>query len=470
VKRNILIIIADQLSQKAVGAYGNPYSQTPAIDSIAAEGVRFANAYTPCPLCQPARAAFWTGNLPHTTGILSNGRKHPVPPLPDDIPTLGDIFQAAGYETVHFGKRHDAGSLRGFDCAPIEEKEVAAIPGWPLNQDTYRDVRTTEQAVAYLKQSHETPFVMIADLINPHNICGYVGENIGPHEDIPVPGELPPLPDNFEFTDLDKRPQAVQYICCSHRRLAQAAQWSELNYRHYLAAYYHYVNRVDQQIGQILEALDNSDAADSTLIVFFSDHGDSMAAHRMVTKQVSFYEETTRVPFIFAGCGVSEKDRVASEPLVSLSDLLPTLCEYAALPAPEGIYGESLMPFLHNHHPPRWREGVVSEWHTEWGFTISPGRMVRTARYKYTRYLENGDEALYDLVADPGETRTLINASAATTAAAYAHQLSHHRDLLREHIAQSEDPFLHYEVKADPRWRSHPLGYPNHRGPSAPEV
>ncbi len=463
-KNNILIIVADQLAQKAVGAYGNAYAQAPAIDSIAKQGARFAHVYTPCPLCQPARAAFWTGHLPHTTGILSNGRKHYVPPLAEDIPTLGEIFHTHGYETVHFGKQHDAGSLRGFTLEPQGEGPAEAVPGWPINNDTYRDVHTTEHAVEYLRQSHADPFLMIADLNNPHNICGYVGENIGPHEDMPVPAELPPLPDNFETKDIEKRPKPIQYLCCSHRRLAQAAQWSETNYRYYLAAYYHYLSRVDAHIAQILETLAASDAADNTLIVFFSDHGDGMAAHRIVTKQVSFYEETARVPLMFAGPDIVGSGRLIETPLVSLSDLLPTLCAYADVPAPKGLYGLNLLPWLQVRSPATWREAVVSEWHTEWGFTIEPGRMVRTARYKYTRYLEEDGEELFDLYEDPGETRTLAGAPTHTPI------LQYHRDLLSQHLEETEDDFLNLDILAEPRWRAHPPGYTHHHGPSAPEV
>ena len=93
---NILLLVTDQLSAQALRAYGNTWSRTPAIDRLLASGVRFEHAYTPCPLCQPARAAFWTGLLPHQTRVLSNGRLDPVPTLPDTIPTLGSVFADRG--------------------------------------------------------------------------------------------------------------------------------------------------------------------------------------------------------------------------------------------------------------------------------------------------------------------------------------------------------------------------------------
>ncbi len=461
---NILLICADQLAQRAIGAYGDPWARTPNLDRLAQEGVRFANVYTPCPLCMPARAAYWTGRLPHQTGVLSNGRRLPVPQIPDCRPTLGSLFSSIGYECVHFGKAHDAGALRGFRHYPTGQiREPELPPHLGANADTFIDRHTTHACVEYLRQRPRSPFLMIADLNNPHNICGYVGANRGPHKDQPIPGPLPDLPPNFEVEDFSKRPLPVQFICCSHNRLAQAAEWTPENYRHYLAAYYYYLEMVDAQIGEILSALDAGGHRDRTRVVFYSDHGDGLASHRLVTKQVSFAEEATRVPLIVRGPGVVDDGRLIQRPLVSLLDLLPTLCDWAGIPPPEGLWGMSLQPWLEGRDLEPLRDYVVSEWYSEWGYTISPGRMLRTSRYKYTRYLEGDGEELYDLESDPFETRTLINE------ASHAQVLADHRRRLELLIRQSEDPFFLYEVKVDPRWRSHPPGYYNHRGPAAPE-
>ena len=346
------------------------------------------------------------------------------------------------------------GGLRGFEhVEPQKGIEVEPEhPAWPVNYDTFRDRYTRRRTVEWLREYRdEAPFLLVADLQNPHDICNWVGANQGEHEDIPPPGGLPPLPANFEIADLDRRPIPVQYICCTHNRpWPQAAVWTEENYRHYLAAYYHYCRRLDGEIGHILDALEARDDARETLILFLADHGDGMASHRMVTKQVSLYDETTRVPLMLAGPGIAPGDCSA---LVSHLDVLPTLCELAAVPAPEGLWGSSLVPLLADPgagaHP-----YVVSEWHTEWGFTISPGRMVRTPRYKYTRYLEGDGEELYDLLADPGETRTLVDDPA------HREALLEHRALLERHLAATADPFLGHSWKADRRWRSHPVGYP----------
>ncbi len=458
---NILIVMSDQLSQKAVGAYGNCDVVTPNMDRLAAEGLRFENVYTPCPLCQPMRPSLWTGLLPHEHGVLAN---RPGPPVSDDVPTMGDVFSSGGYETVHFGKRHDRGGLRGFWCAEEGDLPVDAEPAWPVNPDTTHDRYATVRCIEYLEHAHERPFLMVADLTNPHNICGWIGQNAGPHEDVPIAGPLPELPANFEIDDLRKRPLPIQYLCCSHRRLAQASRWSEDNYRHYLAAYYHFTNRVDSEIGRVLAALDRSDAAENTLIVFLADHGEGMAAHRMVTKQIGFYEEMVRVPLIFAGAGVEPRGAVAAEPLVSSIDVFPTLCEIAGIESPAGLRGRSLGPHFRGQAGGVGHPYVVSEWETEFGYVVSPGRMVRTPRHKYTRYLEGDGEELYDLQADPGETRTLVDDPAA------ADLLFEHRRLLDEHLRRTDDDFASRDVRVDPRWRTHEPGYPNHRGPTSVDV
>jgi len=452
-KPNVLVIVCDQLSWKALPVYGNRYARTPNIDRIADRSVRFSRCYTGTALCMPTRASFWTGRLPHETGVLSNGRNHPTPPIPRDTRTLGSLFSDAGYHTAHFGKTHDAGGLSGFGhIEPVKEAPVEGTDAWPVNYDTKQDRYTTPRVVEFLDQHEGDSFLAVADLNNPHNICGWVGNNEGPHDDVPIPVDLPPLPPNFRDADFGKRPLPVQYICCSHNRLSQAAQWNERNYRHYLAAYHHYIGLVDAEIGLILDALESRRDADDTLVVFMADHGDGMGAHRMVTKQVSFIEETNHVPFMIAGPGVENAGVTLTEPLISLVDLLPTLCDYTGIQAPDGLWGRSLVPWLEGKRDGSPHEYIAGEWHTEWGYTISPGRMIRTPRYKYTRYIEGEGEELYDLQRDPGETRTLAGNPS------YRNVLKEHRALLDDHVRETGDPFFRLSFKADPRWRSHTPG------------
>ncbi len=463
-KPNILLIITDQLTWRALPYYGNTYAQTPNINRICQGGAGFDACYCTFPMCQPSRASFWSGLYPHETNVLSNGRRWPVDDVPDTLPTIGSVFRDAGYRTIHFGKRHDAGTLHGFECVPTAQVPVPdASPAWPANYDTYIDRDTANKALEFLQQNQEQPYFMVADFINPHNICGWIGAFAGPHKDIDPGVPLPELPENFDFEDISNRPLPVQYICCSHNRQAQTSEWTPENFRHYLTAYYHFLNRVDSEIGLLLDALEKRPDRENTLIVFMSDHGDSMAARHRVTKQVDFYEEVTRVPFIFHGPRVVPRPTPVSGHPVSLLDLFPTLCSYAGIPAPSGLRGTDLCPALYGGEIPA-RDYIASEWHTEWGFTVSPGRMIRNDRYKYTYYIEDQSEELFDLKKDPYEKTNQVHNPD------YSEALNEMRGLFHRFLAETSDNFLHLEWKADPEWRSHEIGYHNHRGPAAPEA
>ena len=466
---NVLLICADQLFGGALPAYGNTEVATPNIDCIAGAGTAFGRAYTPCPLCLPARAAFWSGRWPHQTGVRSNGdRSGGAGPqanrIDPETPTLGKRFRDAGYECRHFGKTHDGGALAGFTVEPVDADEVSpACPEWPVNADTFRDRNTTRRVAEWLeaRPADGTPWLTVADLNNPHNICGYVGEHTGPHTNGPVPRDLPELWDNFEPPAGAPLPAPVNYVCCAHRRQAQASGWTAENWRHYRAAYYHYIERMDAEVGRILDALEKRPDAADTVVVFFSDHGDGMGAHRLATKHTTFYEEMTRVALMARGPGIASAGDVLDGPLVSLLDLFPTLCDCAGIAPPGGLWGCSLMPWLRagegNDATPH--DYVASEWHTEWALTVEPGRMLRTDRYKYTRYREGEGEELYDLENDPGETRNLAGDNG------YAETLERHRRLLREHAEATADDFGQLAPKADAPWREHTPGWTHHADP-----
>lgn len=463
-KPDILLIQVDQLFSRVLNAYGGQ-SVTPTIDELCASGVVFENCFCQFPLCQPSRASLWSGMYPHKTGILSNGRKWPVPNFGTEHKTIGDLFARSGYKTVHFGKCHDAGTLRGFECAPEEETFVPdTYDAWPYNMDTYEDTNTGEKACRFLKEwDFSSPLLMAVDFVNPHNICGWVGANKGVHTDVPLPfGELPPLPPNFDFDDIENRSASVRYICCSHVRQAQAAGWTKDNFRHYIAAYHHYLSLVDARIAQLLDVIKKRGKRDKTIIFFFSDHGDNVAARNCVTKQVNMYEECVQVPLAVCGPGIVPRTEKISG-LACLLDIAPTLCALAGIPCPENFDGISLLDSIYEGRDVE-RTYAACQWHTEWGYTVSPSRMIRTKRYKYIHYLEDDFEELYDLEHDPYEKKTQAHNPR------YASALRNMRDLFEEYLHSYADPYRTLEWKADKRWRSHLCGYHNHKGPAAPEV
>lgn len=455
-KPNFLIIQCDHLTQRVVGAYGQTQGYTNAIDQIASEGVVFSNAYVGCPLSQPSRAALWSGMMPHQTNVRSNSDEPINTRLPENIPTLGSIFSDNGYDAIHFGKTHDMGSLRGFKHKAPEAKPFSDI-NYPVNNDSFLDVGTCEDVVAYLSSPPKEPFICVADFLNPHNICGFVGEKKEGNTKHPITVQLPELPPNFEVKAWDDLPIPIQYICCTHRRMTQAAHWNTEDYRHYIAAFQYYTQMVSKQIAKTLEALYSTPAGNNTIIVLLSDHGDGMASHRMVTKHISFYDEMTNVPFIFSGPGIKKQKNPINHLLTQpTTDLLPTLCELANINIPSKKRGISLAPTLRGKKQLKTHRYVVSEWHSEYERVITPGRMIRSSGYKYTHYLEGNGEELYDMRNDPGE---LINLAKNPK---YTKVLIKHRKMLEDYISHTQDDYRNLKVDTDPKYRNHTPGYPNH--------
>ncbi|MEG1135110.1 MAG: sulfatase-like hydrolase/transferase [Cellulosilyticaceae bacterium] len=466
-KKNILLIICDQLSAQALKCYGNTYVDAPNIDRLAREGVVFDNAYTSCPLCQPARASFWTSRYPHQTHVLSNVKDMGFDKLSGEIPTLGEVFTQNGWRCVHFGKEHDYGALRGFEVVKsVEIKKEPEYPSWTYAYESHFDEDTTQKVVNFIDSKPELPYLAVADLHNPHNICMWIGENQGEHQDIPIPPhvELPPLLDNFEFEDIANRPEFIQFMCCAHRRQRHTVGWTRENYKHYLAAYYYYIHLVDKKIGAILDSLERQNQLEDTLIMLFADHGEGMGAHGLVTKYGTFYEETNRVPMIVRGPGVLP--RAANvDGLVSVLDVMPTLLDYAGIHVPEAVEveGISLIKELSGKSQTVSTEYVVSEWYDEFeGYRI-PGRMVRGKDYKYMCYNDVQGEELYDMKADRGETRNLIHD------AQYSEVLEKYRGMLKEHVEKTNDNFYELKAEYDERYRKHDLGFKHHTGLSAVE-
>lgn len=460
--KNILMIICDQLSATALKAYGNDYVKAPNIDSLSDNGVIFENAYTSCPLCQPARASFWSSKYPHQTKVLSNLPDQGFDTFSTEIETLGDLFSKNGYDCVHIGKRHDYGALRGFKIMDYEQiKSERDNPAITVNYETFYDEDTTKKMIHYLKEeASDNPFLAVADLQNPHNICSYIGENELGHKDFGInEDELPQLPDNYNFDDALNRPEFIQYMCCSHRRQSQTIHWGEDDFRHYLYAYYHYIGIVDKQIGKILKALEESGKKDDTMIVLFADHGEGMASHRLVTKYGAFYEETNRVPLIFSGNNVKGNRKV--DGLVSLLDIYPTLADYAGITTYKKEEGISQYKQIIGESDTADNEYVSAQWYDEYDGYIVPGRMYLDKDYKYTVYREDNSEELFDMKNDRLENINLA------VKAEYKHILEQYREKLKNHIEKTNDNFFSLKSEYDKKYRQHKPGMENHTGPNA---
>ncbi len=435
---NVLFIFTDQQHAGMMSCTGNPYLKTPAIDSLAAAGVRFERAYCANPVCVPSRFSMMTGVLPSRIGMEDNsGMRLPVPPR-ILAHTMGRVFRDAGYETAYGGKVHTPMNVAamGFDLLTKDQRDGLA-----------------DACADFLRQQHERPFLLVASFINPHDICYMAirdfARQTGTRQPVldnareefaaldaaleMPPGVskedfftrlCPPLPANFEIPAGE--PEGVVPPGARNFRAYARQNWTEERWRLHRWAYARLTERVDAEIGRVLAALREAGLEENTLVVFSSDHGDLDSAHRLEHKS-AFYEESARVPLVVSWKGVTKPGLVDSTHLVSTGlDLIPTLCDFAGLPPRPELRGRSLRDLAEGRKPPQWRESLVVE--------SGRGRMVRTDRYKYIVY-DSGSprEQLIDLADDPGEMRNLALDPAA------ADVLRGHRQLLKQWYADNNE-------------------------------
>jgi len=416
---NVLIITTDQQRVDAISAVGNKWVKTPNMDSLVANGVYFTKSYCPYPLCSPSRAALHVSRMPHEIGVDHNNMA-----IDPKIPVSGQIFREAGYDTGYAGKWH---------CP--EAYPADGIPGYEVLNKTARqgklaqvvDEATMNAAIEFIRRKREKPFLAIVSFINPHDICLPAGETSPLLEDLwkryqpPAGDELPPLPANFG--DTQGAPEGFT-------RKARHEAWDENHWRKYIYAYYRMMEDVDRQVGLVLQALRQSGQEGNTIIVFTSDHGEGLASHRWTGKMM-YYEEEAAVPLIVGFKGVTPAGRVDREHLVSGLDMLPTICDYAAVKGPAVMRGRSLRGIIENPQQPG-HEYVVSE------MANGPARsfMLRTNMYKYMVFPGTGgqnQEMFFDLQADRGEMKNLAGQTA------FAAQIERHRKLLAEWNSLTEE-------------------------------
>ncbi len=416
---NILYIFTDQQSADATSCAGNPELETPALDRLAASGVRFERAYCTYPLCTPARASMFTGRMPHEVGITDNGM-----PIEEAFreQELGHLLSAAGYECAYGGKWHIP--------------EIAVPDGHGFERICgFDDVELPRRCAQFLARRRDRPFFLVASFDNPHNICEWRREQPvpwGPIGDPPRVEDCPPLPPNYAVPPFE--PQVIREAVRRDPQVYAQADYSDEQWRRYRWAYNRLVEKVDRGIGQMLDALRESGLQETTLVIFSSDHGDHQGAHHLSQKSI-FYEEAARVPFIVSLNGMTEPGLVDRDHLVSNGlDLFSTVCDFAGVEPPEGLAGRSLRPILAGEDTPEWRDHLVCE--TRFPEIGCDGRMVVTDRYKYIAYSWGSyREQLFDLQTDAGEMVNLALSSR------HRDVLHRHRQLLREWCAATDDNF-----------------------------
>jgi len=419
---NILFIMTDQQHAGMLSCAGNSSVRTPAMDALAAEGMRFERAYCANPVCVPSRTAMATGIMPGRLGAFNNGTGLRIDPPPEAAAnSLGLLMKRAGYDTFYGGKVHMCKALtplqHGYDEYFRNEREK--LPG---------------ACVKFIRKKRDRPFFAVASFINPHDICyaddgrmASVRALMKRGAALP-PDRLPPLPPNHEPAS-GEPDGLIAYLAdrtqAGNSRAELRRKYTERDWRLYRWAYARLTEKVDGEIGNLLDGLRAAGLEENTLILFTSDHGNMDACHKLISKQL-FYEESVRVPLIVRRKGATPAGVDASHLVSTGLDILPTLCDYAGIAAPAGLLGRSLRPIVEGKPVSDWRTYVPSE--------NDMGRMIRGPRYKYFVYGSGASrEFLADLQTDPGEMHNLA------AAPAMASVLGDHRRMLKEWAEKSGD-------------------------------
>ncbi|MBM83289.1 MAG: sulfatase [Planctomycetaceae bacterium] len=409
---NLLFILSDEHNRDMLGCYGHPMVQTPNLDRLAENGVRFDAAYTNCPICVPARASLATGQYVHQIRYWDNafpyegrvpGWGHRLIDEGHRVESIGKLHYRADEDKDGFGKHiiplnvvggigDPLGSIRENPRQRTGTREgvTGAGPGESTYLQYDRDI--AEQSCQWLRyvaeNPEEKPWVLFSSFVCPHPpfIAPQELYDLYPLDQIPLPQQNR-RPDWPNHPSLDALRQTMQYD----------GEFTEEQVRNVTAAYYGACTHLDQQIGRVLEVLEETGLAENTRIIYTSDHGESMG-RRGLWGKFTLYEESAAVPFIMSGPDVPQGE--VSKDGVSLVDCYQTILDCVGVEpnADESeLPGASLWPIANGEAQNR---PVFSEYHAV-GSTTG-WFMLRDGKYKYIHYVDNPPQ-LFDLEADPQE-------------------------------------------------------------------
>lgn len=400
-KPNVLFIVVDDLNWR-LGCYGSEILQTPHLDRLAANGVRFDRAYCNYPVCSASRTSFLSGRYASTTGVLGNG-PDPREILGASYRFLPEYFQDHGYYTSGVGKiphtPEHIGSLqwdfhRDTQWEPSNPFETVAklseTKAWP--DEKHPDGITARVAVEIMEQDREEPFFLAVGFHRPHAPRGAPQK----YWDLYDPEDLA-LPPNY--TDLGA-PIPAAAIPPRYE-----PENSESEIRKQLHAYYTTASFIDDQAGILFDALDRNDLWNDTVVVFFSDHGVHLGDHGGFWGKQSLMEEALKVPLLVQAPGMARG--IMSQEPVELIDLFPTLTELCGLPDQPGVEGESLVPLLQSEEATRAKEKAFAMVRRD-GKNNPIGYTVRTRQWAYTEWPDSSKQ-LYHHTKDPGEANNLAD-------------------------------------------------------------
>ena len=409
---DILLLVSDQHRYDCVGTNGHPLVDTPNLDRLASEGISFDHAFTPIPVCIPARTSLVHGQWPCRHLSIANWNTEAPRPARDGLPSLPQVLRDAGYSLAHAGKWH-VHPDRGPECygygvdSPDSEygswRSSTGLPPRPRTEWTGRadpHVRPeasrlawgADRVIAHLETcaDRDAPFFVHWETNEPH-LPNVVPE---PYASMYSPDVIQAWP---SFPDpLTGKP----YIQSQQRRTWKVGGWTWREWAPIVARYLGEVSLLDAQVGRILGALDALGLAENTLVLYTTDHGDMCGGHGMVDKHFIMYDDVVRVPLIARWPGRVPSGRRCKAFVSHFIDLAATFCEIAGADTPEGFQGQSLLPLLED--PGRTgRQDIVTMYHGN-QFGLYSQRMVRDSEWKYV-WNATAEDELYDLQSDPGE-------------------------------------------------------------------
>ncbi|TMV47422.1 arylsulfatase [Paenibacillus mesophilus] len=424
-KPNVLLLMTDQQRWDTLSCCGNEAIETPYLDSLAAEGTLFTNAYSCSPSCIPARASLLTGMDPWNTGLIystgggkakgmGGGFEHTLP---------GELAKA-GYHTYGVGKMHfePQRALNGFHHTVLDESGRVGNPGFVSDYRRWFDERktgdygyidhgitwnswmarpyhapeflhptnwTVNESIRFLQQRDpEKPFFLKTSFARPHS----------PYDAVPYYFEM------YMRKTLPK-PYIGDWAGVHDVRAVHPEAWrgrrSDEEIHRARAGYYGNISHIDHQIGRLFYEMRNMGVYDNTLIIFTSDHGDMLGDHHMWRKTYG-YEGSAHIPMIvrlpssMGRSGVQESGKV-----VGLQDIMPTILEAVGAAVPQAVDGRSMLPLMRGEQAD-WRAYL----HGEHGICYSEEQemhFLTDGRWKYIWLARLGTEQLFDLAADPGE-------------------------------------------------------------------
>jgi choline-sulfatase len=414
---NLICIMSDEHNKRVLGCYGHPMIRTPNLDRLAARGVRFTNAYTNCPICVPARASFATGQYVHKIRYWDNAIAYD-----GRVPSWGHRLMAQGHRATSIGKLHYVDSdpkRNGFDeeILPLHivngtgdllgliREELPRRPGSAKlgpeagrgeSEYTRYDRSIAAATATWLTEEapkyREKPWALYVGFVSPHFPL------IAPPEfyDLYPENEVP-WPDMYEPERRPRHPFTDMMRKC----LCYDEAFDPPMVRRAIAAYFGLTSFLDDNVGKILRAVEEAGLADTTRVVYTSDHGDNLGTRGMWGKS-TMYEESAGIPLILAGPEVPSGE-VCTTP-VSLVDMFPTYIDSLGAPfAAEdaALPGHSLLDIARGRVPERT---ILSEYHA--AGSVCGAYMIRHGKYKYVHHV-GLPPMLFDLEADPFEREDL---------------------------------------------------------------